>query len=144
MTDTKRVIVTGSRDWEAVPPIHGILWKLYDEAQRKDQSFIVVHGDCPSGADLIAKQWVLGAQAVGHPRLTHEPHPAEWDQYGRTGGPRRNREMVELGADLCLAFILPCRNRRCRNVHGSHGATHCRNEALAAGIRTISDERWTA
>jgi hypothetical protein len=57
-----------------------------------------------------------------------EPHPADWKRFGRKrAGIIRNAQMVQAGADQCLAFI--------RNY--SHGATHCSQLAVKAHIPTI-------
>lgn len=84
---------------------------------------VVVHGHCPTGADAIADVWCLRKDV----RL--ERHPADWKRWGKAAGPKRNEEMVELGADVCLAFI---KNK-------SKGATHCSDLAEAADITTV---RW--
>lgn len=59
-----------------------------------------MHGDA-RGADRIARDiW----RSHG---LTDEPHPALWKLNGRQAGPIRNAQMVDAGADVCLAFPLP-------------------------------------
>lgn len=62
---------------------------------------VVVHGDCPTGADRMAKQWALEQYGFG---VREERHPAEWARFGAYAGPKRNRDMVERGADRVLAF----------------------------------------
>ena len=56
-------------------------------------------------------------------------HPGSRSDYCPTAGHRRNQDMVDGGADVCLAFI----------ANASAGATHCAEAAEAAGIVTI---RW--
>lgn len=124
MTDPYRVLVTGSRDWNDELAIVGALQDIAAE-HPADGELILVHGACPTGADAIANNW-----AVKYGCLI-EAHPAAWWKYGRIAGPRRNTEMVEAGADVCLAFI--------RN--GSRGATHCADTAERAGIPV---RRWNA
>jgi len=72
--------------------------------------------------------------AAGLGGVAVEVHPAIWRPngiYNPQAGFLRNRKMVELGADVCLAFI--------RN--GSRGASHCAGLAEGAGIPT---RRYTA
>lgn len=86
---------------------------------------IVVHGDAPGG-DAIASRW---AQAQGRidAWVTQEPYPADWQGLGRAAGPARNRAMVKLGADICVAFPGP---------DYSPGTRGCIELAQAAGIPT--------
>lgn len=57
-----------------------------------------------------------------------ECHWPDWDRYGRKrAGFIRNQHMVDLGADLCLAFTRD----------NSRGTAHCALAAEAAGIPTI-------
>jgi len=108
-----RILVTGSRRWADEDAV----WMaIVNEARA--EPLVIVHGDCPTGADAIAKagaEWMLDT--------VQEAHPADWSQ-GRGAGPRRNQEMVDLGADLCLAFPLG----------ESPGTKDCMRRALAAGI----------
>lgn len=87
-----RIIVTGSRDWDDARTIRLML------ARYNGPNTVLVHGACATGADAIADQF---AQENG---WTIERHPADWDRWKKSAGPRRNREMAELGADVCLAF----------------------------------------
>lgn len=125
-----RILVTGSRDWIEWETV----WNaLYEESQKApaNGTVTVVHGDCPTGADRMARGWC--ADMAHHfetfwrgVSIVEERHPADWKRYGKSAGPRRNREMVNLGADLCLAFI--------RN--NSPGASKTAEWAERAGIPT--------
>ena len=96
-----RVIVCGSRHWRDRK-------KIVDRLALLPGVTAIVVGydpekDKPPGADRLAYQ---EAQKLG---LTVEPHPAEWDKYGKPGrknpaGVIRNKEMAEGGANLCIAF----------------------------------------
>jgi SLOG family YspA-like protein len=112
-----RMLVTGSRDWDDARAVRQAMLDCVVD----DGPVIVVHGDCPSGADAIADAIALGM------RWTTERHPADWKTYGKGAGFRRNAEMVALGADICLAFIRD----------GSRGATHTADTAEEAGIPTV-------
>ena len=119
MTDaeTFRVLVTGSREWDDVEELR---LALVHAAILRLDSAVIVHGACPSGADAIAAEWArdYGVQA--------EEHPADWEQFGKAAGFRRNAEMVALGADLCLAFY--------KQGAGNKGTGHCASLAEKAGI----------
>ena len=126
LVGTHRVLITGSRDWTDHIAIHEALAVVCSERTGR---LVIVHGACPRGADAIASRWVdnFGDQY----RSVEERHPANWQINGKRAGFIRNAHMVNLGADICLAFI--------RN--GSRGATHTADLAEKAGIPT---RRWTA
>lgn len=113
----KRLLVTGSRNWEDREAVLIALARVTDE--WPDDVITLVHGACPTGADHMADD--IWSGFLGRPV---ERHPANWHRFGKGAGPRRNQEMVDLGADLCLAFILP----------GSRGTANCVRCAEAAGI----------
>jgi hypothetical protein len=107
-----RLLVTGSRDWIDAGVIAGVLADYYREGA------VLVSGACPRGADALAEEYW---QALGG-RV--ERHPADWSRFGKRAGFRRNAEMVNAGADVCVAFI---RDQ-------SPGASHCAGLARAARI----------
>lgn len=117
-----RLLITGSRDWWDThllkTTIHFWVTLLLDEPVT------LVHGNCPIGADALAEQYAI---ARG---WQPEPVSADWTEHGLKAGPLRNQQMVDLGADLCLAFPLP----------GSKGTWDCARRARAAGIPTWTTE----
>lgn len=123
-----RILVTGSRDWSSHATVK---WALDDAAfGREGEPITVVHGGCPQGADEAADviAWRSG--------YLIEIHPADWRAHGKVAGHLRNQEMVDAGADVCLAFIKPCKKSGCRKPqpHDSHGTADCVKRARAAGI----------
>jgi YspA, cpYpsA-related SLOG family len=130
MTGTYRILVTGSRTWDDGPAV----WEALEAIHPGGRDLIVVHGACPWGADSHAAWWARVHGAAGG--ITGEPHPADWNAHGKRAGFIRNAEMVSLGANVCLAFLMPCTDPKCRRKepHGSHGASHCAALAEKAGI----------
>lgn len=92
---SKRVIITGSRDWDDEDKIESVIDMFVD---LFGDELVIVHGACPEGADIIAKT------ICERKGITMDPHPAEWGKHGRAAGPIRNAKMVGLGAELVAAF----------------------------------------
>lgn len=113
-----RILVTGSRDWRNARTILDAI--RYQVSVDPWQEVTVVHGGA-RGADQMAG--IAAYQAACY----QEVHPADWEKYGRRAGFVRNAEMVNAGADVCLAFI--------RN--NSKGATMCAQLAEKAGIPVV-------
>lgn len=113
-----RILVTGSRDWESHSVIAESLASVVVDAIYHDKEPVVVHGDCPTGADAIVQTICEAAE------IRTERHPADWNKHGRAAGPIRNQEMVDLGANVCLAFP----------HHGSRGTNDCIRRAEGADI----------
>ena len=110
-----RILITGSRDWTDYDTIHkaiGEAWLTYG----RPYATVVVHGKA-KGADYLSG---VAAKRMG---FTVEEHPADWS-FGKVAGYLRNKEMVDAGADVCLAFI----------KNNSKGATMCADLAGKAGI----------
>lgn len=120
-----RVLVAGSQLWTDHEFIWDELYRLLGEYGR----FTLIHGDCPTGADHFADTW---AYEVGLDLSDDvERYPADWARYKKAAGYRRNAEMIKLGADLCVVFILD----------ESPGSEHTLKLAKKAGIRTIVHRR---
>lgn len=128
--DPVRILVTGSRTWTSTRTVDDALLGAWHDAVQvygSSTAIVVVHGACPRGADAYADAWARRQK----PRyVTVESHPADWDSHGRGAGFRRNAEMVQRGADLCLAFI----------KDGSSGAMHTADLAEQNGIPTFRFE----
>lgn len=115
----KRILVTGSRYLTIGGPIGQALCDVWDDMGRPLDATLV-HGGA-RGADTMAEEsWVANGLPV-------ERHLAKWHLYGSAAGPRRNQEMVDLGADVCLAFYLYGAENR--------GTSDCAERARLAGIQ---------
>lgn len=118
-----RILVTISRDWDNYDAIDEALIQAVGERIPTEYPDVtVVHG-------ASQMDWFVAGVAYGF-GMELEAHPANW-RIGKAAGFLRNQEMVDAGADLCLAFI----------KNGSHGASHCAERAEKAGIPT---RRYTA
>jgi hypothetical protein len=139
---TFRILVTGSRKWADPARVAHEL-----SAAAGDQKAVaVIHGACRTGADVLAE---VAARGLG---FRTEPHPARWGGpcrpacppghrhqrvwqgawYCPSAGLYRNQEMVDAGADICLAFFWP--------GAANLGTTDCARRARAAGI-PVTDVR---
>lgn len=121
-----RVLITGSRDWRNWGLLYLALDHAFGEAVALKRPFVMINGMCRKGADFQGLCWRRGMLFHDFP-IDLEPHPALWNEYGKRAGYLRNAEMVNSGADVCLAFI--------RN--SSPGSTHCATLAFEAKIETI-------
>lgn len=118
-----RILITGSRDWDDWQTLTRAMFEAVD-----DYGLVtVVHGACPTGADAMA-DWV-GTHLLPHLEVVGtavERYPADWGTLGKRAGFVRNKAMVDMGADVCLAFI----------KGGSRGASMTADLAEKAGIET--------
>ena len=131
----KRLLVTGSREWTDRQKIVAELERARVEI---GDDTILVHGDARGVDRLAAHLWhcTWGLPAEDYPADWYAPCRAECKPNHRrarfaggrkmcpAAGMYRNAEMVALGADLCLAFILD----------KSAGATGCARLARKARI----------
>lgn len=127
MTDPpSRILVTGPRTWKARDVIPAAL----DGAEGWIRAWVapsgpltLVHGYAPGWDTLCAIEASRRGWGV-------EGHRADWRPGGtfdRLAGHKRNQHMVDLGADVCIAGILPCAEPECtrQQPHGTHGTADC-------------------
>jgi hypothetical protein len=92
----------------------------------------VMHGDNKGfdgkpGADALADNWAFKRH------IPCKPYPADWDRYGKPGGPIRNKQMLDEGKpDVVVAFP------------GGKGTRNMLTQAIEAhthkrGVRIIID-----
>jgi YspA, cpYpsA-related SLOG family len=117
--DDVRILISGSRYWQDAQVISDALVAAIADV---DGPVTIVHGGA-RGADQLAAAL---ATTFG-PNVTTEKWPADWDRHGKKAGVIRNQEMVDAGADWCLAFPLG----------ESRGTRDCIRRAEKAGIPTI-------
>jgi hypothetical protein len=115
-----KILVTGSRDWTDPRTIELEVFRALYEWKTPHREAVLIHGACPTGADALADDY---ARTTGMHIIRR---PADWDRYGKHAGFLRNVELVDLGPDICLAFI---RSK-------SRGASMTANLAEKAGIET--------
>jgi ABC-type Fe3+-hydroxamate transport system substrate-binding protein len=87
-----RVLVCGGRDYNDYKSVKAMLDPLVH-----DISLIIQGG--AKGADSLASRWAC------ENGIPEEEYEANWKDYGKGAGPRRNTEMIEEGKpDLVIAF----------------------------------------
>jgi GNAT superfamily N-acetyltransferase len=113
---SKRVLVTGSRDWDDRDAVHAQLDRLH----REHGNVEVIEGGA-TGADTHAREW---ATAKGRPLKTYK---AQWKKHGRSAGPRRNQQMLdEAKPERVIAFS--------RDLSTSRGTKDMVRRAQKAGV----------
>jgi hypothetical protein len=120
-----RFLVTGDCYWVCYELALNVLRRLID---RYGADITIVHG----GATGVDESF---ARACRELDMTAEPHIAEWRWHGNTAGPKRNRAMVEAGAEMCIALH--------RDIKSCRDTKDCVRQALAAKIPTylIDDDQ---
>ena len=88
------ILVTGDRHRRCDDLAERILNRLLS---RYGPELVVVHGGAPG----VDQSFHVACQTLG---VTVEPHLADWKGLGNVAGPARNKEMVQAGADLCIAL----------------------------------------
>lgn len=107
--------VTGDRNWSSREVIEEAL-------EPYSGRVTLVHGNA-KGADKLSGEV---ARERGFAVLKV---PADWAKYGRGAGPIRNRQMLDMGPDVVLAFH--------NDLAKSRGTKDCVKEAIKRGLPVI-------
>lgn len=102
------VMTTGGRDFDDVK----VVWQTLDAVHAQITIGKLIHGACGWDADKPKAQTFQGlAGADGlvdwwgrNKSIDVVRVPARWGALGRSAGPRRNAEMVDMRPELCIAF----------------------------------------
>ena len=116
-----RILICGSRNYNSVQNIMEYL----ERTPLGPGETTIVHG-AARGADSIAGEL---AESMG---FNVEPHPADWDKYGRSAGIRRNIEMLSTGIDHVVYFS--------KDLENSKGTSHMVRIAREAGVPAFDGE----
>lgn len=110
-----RILVCGDRNWSDADKIRDVL-----KGYSRDS--VVIHGGC-SGADTIAG---FVAKELG---MTVIVFKAEWNKYGLSAGPIRNKKMLDEGKpDIVIAFH--------SDIASSKGTKNMISQSRAKGVET--------
>jgi len=112
----KRLLVTGSRDWNDISRIEVELSAIVERWGVHTRPVLVEGG--ARGADAIARDW------WENHGLPVETYQADWTALGKRAGMVRNTRMVASGADGCIAFP----------IGESKGTRGCVKASTKAGI----------
>ena len=113
MFNEMKVIVAGGRNFKYEEK--HIYWLMVQLSELGATE--VVSGDAP-GADQ------LGIYVANEMKLPVKHFPADWVSFGKSAGPRRNKEMAD-HADVCILFP------------GGAGTMNMRLVAEANGLKVI-------
>lgn len=92
---TKRVVIAGCRDYNNYEEAKRFIDYCISDI-RKDYTVIIVSGGA-QGADA------LGERYARENNFKIERYIAEWDKYGKSAGPKRNKKMAEI-SDFVICF----------------------------------------
>lgn len=89
-----RVIICGGRDFKDP----GLLYTTMDQLHAEHNFTLVINGGA-KGADTIGRLWAKSRS------IACVTIPADWDLYGRSAGPIRNKQIIkEQHPEMVVAF----------------------------------------
>ena len=98
MSEKFKLIIAGTRSFNDYELLRNIVSALFMKRRcwTINWNEEIVNGGAP-GADTLAVRYATEAD------IPFKVFPADWKKYGRSAGPRRNRQMAEY-ADAAIVF----------------------------------------
>jgi hypothetical protein len=135
-----RVLVCGDRNWGEERENGGLTEKAYRQRVAIHRELLQLRKDIPRhNLDLTSRPLIVvegrakGADSIAGnfadvtEGFEDEPYPADWNRYGKSAGPIRNKQMLDEGRpQLVLAFH--------ENIAESRGTLNMIKQANKAGI----------
>ncbi len=91
----KRIVIAGCRNYKDYATAKKFI-DLCVSSIKKECSLIILSGGC-KGADLLGERYAL------ENNYKIERYLPEWEKYGKSAGPKRNKKMAENG-DYIICF----------------------------------------
>lgn len=113
-----RIAFTGGRDYANEKMVEFIITLICKVAIESPQFKV---GCCPTGADRLVRKITAAAEFCDDAVVFN----ADWDLLGLSAGPVRNRQMLDSGVELLIAFP------------GHKGTADCIQQAVTRGIPVI-------
>ena len=82
-----RIAVCGGRTYGSTKGTRKHFAQVMQRVREAHPRMVVVHGGA-KGADELAERW------ASHYGVPSDPFPADWDRFGKSAGPQRNRRMA--------------------------------------------------
>ena len=106
-----RVLVTRGRHYTKKHHVWHVLDGLLLKRKFIEDGLIIIQGGA-TGADELARRWVEAndksltqLKGIGIELVTDPITQMDWDRYGKSAGPRRNRHMLQNNEpELIIAF----------------------------------------
>ena len=92
-----KVIIAGSRKYDDYETLREKCDTILSKKFADPNVQVIVVSGGATGADSLGERYAVERG------LQIERHPADWDKYGKSAGPRRNAEMAAV-ADALIAF----------------------------------------